>query len=204
MTNNTPGIRTVSDLLAEKERISEQIRVSRRQISADLDLIRDEMNPFKVLSDKARKLFNGGEASPVVKQAVANAAGFALENFVLKRAGWVPRIIVPWVVKKISGFVVAPRVNQLIIKSLHSAASSVREADMGDVLNPQVTDVPIKAKQIKVARGEQLQGSADNKDSARRSEIPDEKNRHMQASTRRRSKHGLPARLHKLADRIRS
>jgi hypothetical protein len=203
MTNNTPGIRTVSDLLAEKERISEQIRVSRRQISADLDLIRDEMNPFKVLSDGARKLLKGGEASPAVKQAVATATGFALENFVLKRAGWLPRIIVPWVVKKVSGFVVAPRVNELIVKSLHSAASSVREADIGDVLSPQVEDAPMKAKQIKMAAAEQLKGAHGNKESAIRSEISYEKNGRVQTSYKRGSKNGLPARLHQLADRIR-
>ncbi len=203
MTNNTPEIRTVSDLLAEKERISEQIRVSRRQISADLDLIRDELNPFKGLSDKARKLLKGGEASPAVKQAVATAAGFALENFVLKRAGWVPRIIVPWVVKKVSGFVVAPRVNELVVKSLHSAASSVRETDIGDVLNPQVTDVRVKAKQIKVATVEQTPRATGNKGSAIRSEISVEKSGDIPATNRRRSRNGLPARLHRLADRIR-
>ncbi len=134
MTEIRPKISSYEDLMVEKDRLRASIKFSKANISNSIDEIKDELNPFSGISRKASDLFSSGTANPLVSYGVTNATNFLLHKVILKNAGWLPRLILPLVVKKISSFIVAPQLNEKITSGMHQVADSIRKTELQDVL----------------------------------------------------------------------
>lgn len=198
------------DLLREKERLKEAIKMRKASIGKSFGDIRDELNPLSIFSGSGNKngigsgsnIFSNMGSSPLVSMAVSTAANFLLRNVFLKKAGILPRLVLPFVVKKASEFIMAPRLNEKLVGGIRNAADKIRQTDVGDVL-PEVKEiVPDKALNAVAKTSEKI---ADKLHDTAEKIRPDEKPATLYSSSllKKNPNKKLAKKLHQLADRIR-
>lgn len=143
MTNNKPQINSYEDLLDEKKRLKNNIRMRKAGIGSSFSNIKDELNPLKAVSGTAKRIFNADHNSPLIGLGVAKASDFLLNKFLLRRAGWLTRLVLPFVVKKVSTYLIANKASDKIAGALHESAAFVRETDAELNIIPDQTKVAI-------------------------------------------------------------
>lgn len=120
-------IHTVDDLLAEKKRLANHIKYRKASISTSFDEIKDEINPFKNISGTAKTLLKSKTKIPFINQGIGAATQFLFRKIILRRAGWLPRLIFPYILKKVSAHVIGSKVNEKVVSGMHQVADSIRE-----------------------------------------------------------------------------
>jgi hypothetical protein len=95
-------ITNLEDLLAEKYRLEAEVRVQKAIIKDEFVQLKRQLNPFRKLLDflgigKDSRI----PASPVLK-AGANLGIDLMVPKLLRRAGWVAKLVVPLIAKKVS------------------------------------------------------------------------------------------------------
>ncbi|MBK7097698.1 MAG: hypothetical protein IPH58_04240 [Sphingobacteriales bacterium] len=88
---------------------------------------------------------------------VTNATNFLLHKVILKNAGWLPRLILPLVVKKISALL-APQLNDKITSGIHQVADSIRNTELQDVLPDEKPGLLQSASEIVSNTGNKVAG----------------------------------------------
>lgn len=200
-----------SDLLEEKQRLKESIRTRKVDISESFGAIRDELNPLSIFSggkdagnqdNPSKNFLSGIGSSPLVSMGVSTAANFLLKNLFLKKAGFLPRLILPFVVKKASEFIVAPKLNAKLVEKMHGTAEKIRETDIEDVVPKPKELVPDKALQAVAKTSDKIAGKLHD---AAEKVRPDEKPKAMYSSSLLKKSPGrkIAKKLHQLADKIR-
>lgn len=162
MIDTKPNINNREDLLEKKARLKAKIKMRKADIGQSFSDMKDELNPLNIFSrKKGNKLQEGKRTisnlvqaagnSPLVSMGVANATNFLLRKSLLRNAGFIPRLVVPLLVKKASEFIVAPTINHKIVSAMHDAADTIRETDIKTVL-PDAKDMVPDAALTAVAR----------------------------------------------------
>lgn len=213
MTDNKPIIENRDDLLAEKARLKAEIRRRKAGIGDSFGEIKEELNPLNFFSRKRKggesdgslfqNLLNSAGSTPLVSMGISAAANFLLKKVVLRKAGILPRLLLPLVVKKASDFIVAPKLNKKIVSTMHSTADTIRQSNVHDVL-PEAKDlVPNKALNAVAKTSDKI---ADKLYTAAEMIRPDEKPQPIYSSSllkKNKPQRKIAKKLHKLADSIR-
>lgn len=201
------------DLLQQKERLKNSITARKNGIRDSFGEMRDELNPLNMFSRKSssgegdtinnvKSFLNSAGSSPLVSMGVSTAANLLLRKFVLRRAGFIPRLLLPLAVRKASEFIVAPKINAKIVNAMHSTADTIRSTDVEDVL-PDVKDmVPERTLKTVARTGDKI---ADKLYNAADTIRPGDKPQPLYTSSllRKKPNRKIAKKLHKLADRIR-
>lgn len=198
------------DLLAEKKRLKDSIRMRKASISGSFEEMKEEVNPLNFFRGKkdgkglaaVGNVLNSAGGSPLVSMGVSTAANFLLKKVLLRKAGFLPRLILPLVVKKASDFIVAPKLNKKIVSVMHNTADTIRDTDVQDVLPDAKDLVPDKALAVVGQTSDKIA----NKLYATAEKIrPDEKPLPVYTSSllRKRPNRKIAKKLRNLADKIR-
>ncbi len=129
------------DLLAEKQRLKAAVKMHRATIRNSFTEIRDELNPFSVFTNENSSLqtiFKSMSANPLVSQGLAAGTELLLKKLYPKRSGFLQRLILPIVIKKVSEFIAAPRVSQKLADSMHTAADTLRKVPKIKPVKPPI------------------------------------------------------------------
>ena len=201
------------DLLQEKIRLKNSIAARKDGIRDSFGEMKDELNPLNMFSRKSadgssttisgvKNLLSSAGSTPLVSMGVSTAANFILRKFVLRRAGFIPRLLLPLVVKKASEFIVAPKVNRKIVSAMHNTAETIRDTDVQDVLPDAKELVPDKALTAVAKTSDKI---ADKLYTAADKIRPVDKPQPLYTSSllRKKADNKIAKKLHKLADRIR-
>jgi len=149
MINTKSTIENRADLLAEKERLKANVRARKAEIGKSYNEIKDELNPLNLFSGKKgktgsdmdiksgfQKFLHSAGGNPLVSMGVSGAANFLLKKIFLRNAGFLPRLILPLVVQKVSDFIVATKLPKKSVSAMHNVADAIRETDVKEVLPP--------------------------------------------------------------------
>lgn len=199
-----------NDLLAEKERLKESIKMRKASISNSLVDIKDELNPLNIFSgvgnrsnaESGKSFLSNAGSSPLVSMGVSTAANFLLKKVLLRNAGFLPRLILPLVIKKASDFIVAPKLNEKLVDGMRATAEKIRDTDVQDVL-PEAKDlVPDKALSAVAKTSDTI---ADKLYTAAEKIRPDEKpvTLYSPSLLKKTPNKKIAKKLHKLAAKIR-
>jgi hypothetical protein len=100
-------IRTFEDLEATKKQLQTQLAIQKEVIRQDFIELRDEFRPAVDLVNTLGKLTGGiKKPNPLVAMGIGVATDLFLTNNVLARSGSVTRMVIPFLVKKVSGFLI--------------------------------------------------------------------------------------------------
>lgn len=110
----TTKINTYEDLLKEKERLKLQLQVQKQLIRDDIELIKEEFKPVKAVVSAFTK-FTTRDTNNWVLNATANKAiDLVFKKILLSKAGWLTKIIVPFILKNYSSHFIADHKTDII------------------------------------------------------------------------------------------
>lgn len=103
------SIKTYDDLLAEEKRLQALLYSHKESIKTSLIATRQSLNPFKAAVNTAKNLFSRSPSNPLMKLGVDFGVDVLFRRFVLARAGWFTKIVLPFVLKNYSTYIIKER-----------------------------------------------------------------------------------------------
>lgn len=116
MTNT---IATYQDLLDEKERLTQLLKAQKELVHADFQELKAELLPVRSAIATIGKMTTRDSSNPLLTGVTNTVIDVAVRNLFLNKAGWLTRMIVPFVMKNFSSHVIADN-KQPILKKLFS------------------------------------------------------------------------------------
>lgn len=104
-------INNYKELVAERQRIEQELSLQKAQINDEIQEIKDKLKPVTgILS-----FFNTSKKQSLKSTAMQAGANIGIDvllrNTLLGKAGWISRLIVPFIAKKISSKVIEKTVD---------------------------------------------------------------------------------------------
>ena len=91
-------IQNIEDVRAERSRLKNQIETSRTNLRYELGLIKKELNPVNQALGVVTDIFTTPRKG-LLSLGIGFGVDMVLKRFILARAGWLPRLVVPFLVK---------------------------------------------------------------------------------------------------------
>ncbi len=120
-------IKNYQDLMGEKERLINQLKTSKSNIRQSYGTLKEELNPFSVIKRTVKGAFPSHEASHLMQFSIKKSSDFLIKKILLKRAGWLHRLIIPFLVKEVTTQIVAKKADFKIAHMLRVAADKIRK-----------------------------------------------------------------------------
>jgi len=95
----TREIKTYDDLLQEEQRLTVQMNSYKELIKEDITGIRQGLNPLKRGAKMVKGLFSRDDNGPLLNFGLNFGMDVLLRRILLGRAGWVTKVMVPYLVK---------------------------------------------------------------------------------------------------------
>jgi hypothetical protein len=119
-------IRTYNDLLKEEQRLELHLKVQEAVIRKDLADFRENVEPVRKIFSTAQKIFTRDNRVPVFNIGLELLIDILLRRFILKRAGWIAKSIVPYVVKNYSSHIRGEEKRKALVKKIRDVFSKLR------------------------------------------------------------------------------
>jgi hypothetical protein len=94
-------IKNLDDLRAERARLKNQIEASRMNLRYEFGAIKQELNPLNQALGVVTDVFTTPRKG-LLSLGVGIGVDTILKNVILARAGWLPRLVVPFLVKNVA------------------------------------------------------------------------------------------------------
>lgn len=121
------SIRTYEDLEAEEKRLQALLYSHKANIEDSFSAVKDSLNPFKQAIDTVKKLLSRDKTNPMMKFGVDFGVDVLVRRLLLSKAGWVTKIIVPFVVRNYSSFFLTEYKRLKVIKKIVGFFKSNKE-----------------------------------------------------------------------------
>ena len=106
---NKNKIQTYHDLVEEKKRLEALLIVNKEQISTNWVEMKQEFEPVNNIIGFFGKLTTRDKSNPLVNMGIDVAGDLVLRKFLLARAGWATRLVIPYLVKNYSSNVLVDK-----------------------------------------------------------------------------------------------
>jgi hypothetical protein len=122
-------IKSINDLRAERVRLKLQLAMAEEKLKDDVAWLKDELKPVKA----AGKLFSSvmiNKNNGVINDGVRFTIDAVLKNLILSKAGWITKLVVPYLVKNLSSNYILekrPEIFSIIRNFIHKARKSTRD-----------------------------------------------------------------------------
>lgn len=101
------GIRTYDDLLEYKRNLQELLYAQKELIRYDIEEIKEHVRPVTEIAAKATKLFVPSGDQSALGKIINTVIDVMMKNVVLRKSGWVTKVIIPFLVHNISSHLVS-------------------------------------------------------------------------------------------------
>lgn len=105
MTN--PRITTYEDLLQEKERLKALLQAQKELVRHDIEEIKEQLAPVKSAISLVSKFATRDKSNLLLTTATEGIIDLVVKKLILSRAGWITKLVVPFLMKNFSSHVVA-------------------------------------------------------------------------------------------------
>jgi len=95
-------IKTYEDLEAEEKRLQALLYSHKENIKDSFDAVKRGLNPFRQAANTARRLFTRDKSNPMMKFGLDLGVDVLIRRFLLAKAGWFTKIVVPFFIKNYS------------------------------------------------------------------------------------------------------
>ena len=98
-------IENLQDLRKEKERLRMELRMTEEALREDFEWIREELKPVRAAGRMLSKVMINKDHG-IINDGVRFGIDTILKKVVLAKAGWITRLIVPFILKNLSSNIV--------------------------------------------------------------------------------------------------
>ena len=109
-------IRTYKDLEKEEQLLEGLLKAQKELIELDIAQIKKQLKPAHMALQFFNKITTVEKGNILLNEGANNVIDFVLKKFVLPRAGWVTKMLVPMFVKNYSSHFIADHKGDLIDK----------------------------------------------------------------------------------------
>jgi hypothetical protein len=96
------SIKTYEDLEAEEKRLNALLYSHKENIKDSFTTVKHGLNPFRQAVGTAKRLFSRDKTNPMMKFGLDLGVDVLIRRFLLAKAGWFTKIVVPFFVKNYS------------------------------------------------------------------------------------------------------
>ncbi len=119
-------IKTYNDLLQEEQRLQQKLKGQELLIRQDILSMKENMEPVKKMYDTVHKIFTRDNRVPVFNLGLEMGIDLLLRRFILARAGWFAKIMVPYLVKNYSSHIIGEEKRKALVKKIRDMFNKVR------------------------------------------------------------------------------
>lgn len=113
-------IQTYSDLIDEKQRLETLLSVQKHEMRANWDSVKLELAPVQNVFTFIGKFFKRDRSNPMLTYGINFAGNIFLKKFLLAKADWVSRLILPIFIKNYSSHLLTGEKAHSIIGKIKS------------------------------------------------------------------------------------
>lgn len=130
-------IKNYADLEAEKLRLTALLRNHEEAIKADLVNVREGLKPMGNVLNVVNKMATRDNRVPVINFGLEMGIDLFVRRFLLGRAGWLAKIIVPYLIKNYTSHFIGDEKKKLLMGKMR---------DFFKKLRPKETARPVKTQ----------------------------------------------------------
>ncbi|HVG42099.1 MAG TPA: hypothetical protein VM888_10860 [Chitinophagaceae bacterium] len=124
-------IKTYEDLEAEKRRLLSILRDHEDVIKVDMAGVREGLKPFGNALKVVNKMATRDNTAPVMNFGLEMGIDLLVRRFVLARAGWLTKIVVPFLIKNYSSHLIGEEKREALIKKVKNIFRKIRPQKEG-------------------------------------------------------------------------
>lgn len=121
----TREIKTYDDLLQEEQRLTVQMRSYKDLIKEDIAGLKQGLNPVKRSVKMVKGLFSRGDNGPLLNFGLNFGMDVVLRRMLLGRAGWVTKVMVPYLVKNYASHLITEDQRKAVGKTVSKFISKI-------------------------------------------------------------------------------
>lgn len=110
----TPIVTTYEDLLQEKQRLQQKLVLQKADFRHHGAVLKEKLNPIEKIAGVVKNLTTPDTRNPLVNTGLNLAIDVLLKGFYISRIGWLPKLVVPFVLKNLSSNLVNKRGKSLV------------------------------------------------------------------------------------------
>lgn len=98
----TPVITTYEDLLQEKQRLKQKLTLQKADFNHHLSVLKHKLSPVEKVAGVVKNLTTPDTRNPLLNTGLNLTIDLLLRGFYMSRMGWLPKLVVPFVLKNLS------------------------------------------------------------------------------------------------------
>lgn len=118
-----PKIKTYEDLLQEEQRLTAQLASYKEVIREDITGLKASLNPVKRVVATAKNLFTFDDNGPLLNFGLKFGTDVFLRKLLLGRAGWIAKVVVPYVIKNYASHLITEGQRKAVAKTVSNLVS---------------------------------------------------------------------------------
>ena len=126
---NKRTIKTYEALEEEKHRLMAILRTQEDLIKDDLAGVREGLRPFGNAVNVINKMATRDNTAPVMNFGLEMGVDLLVRKVLLKRAGWIAKIVVPFLVKNYSSHLIGEEKREALMKKVKSIFRKIRPTE---------------------------------------------------------------------------
>lgn len=115
----TPTITTYEELAREKQRLQQKLLLQKADLSHHYEVLKEKLSPLEKVAGVVKNITTPSTRNPLVNTGLNLGIDLLLRNFYLAKVGWLPKLVVPFVLKNLSSNLVNKK-GKSIFKTLKS------------------------------------------------------------------------------------
>ena len=109
-------ITTYEDLEKEEQLLEELLKAQKQLVLADIEQVKLQLKPVNATLKLLNNVIAPDRSNPLLTAGTNTAIDFLLKKFILGNAGWITKMVIPFLVKNYSSHLIAGNKDSIVQK----------------------------------------------------------------------------------------
>jgi hypothetical protein len=119
-------INSYEDLEKERQRLMQKLRSHEELIKVDMAGVREGLKPFGKAMETVNKMATRDNTAPIFNFGMEMGIDLFVRKFLLARAGWLTKIVIPFLVKNYSSHFIGEEKREALMKKVKGFFQKIR------------------------------------------------------------------------------
>jgi hypothetical protein len=119
-------INSYEDLEKERKRLMQKLRSQEELIKVDMAGVREGLRPFGKAMETVNKMATRDNTAPIFNFGMEMGIDLFVRKFLLARAGWLTKIVIPFLVKNYSSHFIGEEKREALMKKVKGFFQKIR------------------------------------------------------------------------------
>ncbi len=119
-------INSYEDLEKERQRLMQKLRSHEDLIKVDMAGVREGLKPFGKAMETVNKMATRDNTAPIFNFGMEMGIDLFVRKFLLARAGWLTKIVIPFLVKNYSSHFIGEEKREALLKKVKGFFQKIR------------------------------------------------------------------------------